>query len=417
MGRLATAGPWSKPCARPAGRASRFVATLGKEPEHESRARHGWEAVADWLEGRAPAVQGPPGQRLAETPRPQWAQGDLRGVRGERVRDFGPVCLALSLWRRLGRHTLLRELMEPGAEHVPWERTACLLTLSRFCGQKSEREVAERGDADSALEALLGVPFSRINDARLYRRLDVLLAQKDRLCAHLHERSRSWFGVEFEFLSYDVTSTYFEGKAEGNVKAGHGSSRLCARANARGGPTANKSTSALGVTPEGLPIGFEVFAGHTAEAATVEERVEAMEKKHGVARRLRVLDRGMIREENIDFLREKGARHLVGTPQKPLQAFEAARLEASGWTEVPPGVEGKLVAPPDGAGGEQYVLGRSSARREKELARLEPQRERLRAPLDRPPARLARRPAKDAGKIERRIGRWLGRFPAAERPG
>lgn len=30
-------------------------------------------------------------------------------------------------------------------------------------------------------------------------------------------------------------------------------------------------------------------------------------------------------------------------------------------------------------------------------------------------ASLQRRPAKDAGRIERRIGRWLGRFPAAER--
>jgi hypothetical protein len=35
--------------------------------------------------------------------------------------------------------------------------------------------------------------------------------------------------------------------------------------------------------------------------------------------------------------------------------------------------------------------------------------------LDRTHASLQRRPAKDPGKVERRIGRWLGRFPAAER--
>jgi hypothetical protein len=78
-------------------------------------------------------------------------------------------------------------------------------------------------------------------------------------------------------------------------------------------------------------------------------------------------------------------------------------------------VEVKLVAHPDGQGQEQYVLCRSSARRQKEAAMIEGARQRLRVQLDKTHALLQRRPAKDAGKIERRIGRWLGRFPAAER--
>jgi hypothetical protein len=47
--------------------------------------------------------------------------------------------------------------------------------------------------------------------------LDVLHAHKDALCAHLMERYRSWFGVRFECLLYDVTSTYFEGQAMKNT--------------------------------------------------------------------------------------------------------------------------------------------------------------------------------------------------------
>ena len=187
-----------------------IVATLGKEPGLDSTSRRGWEDIADLLEGRVPRpVQGELGQDLAEGPGPQWAQVDLRGLRVERVRDFGQVYLALALWRRLGLHTLLGELIEPGREEVPWELRACVLTLARFCGQRSELEVAQRWYADSALEDLLGVPFGQINDARLYRGLDVLHAHKDQLCTHLLERYQSWFGVQFEFLLYDVTSTYF----------------------------------------------------------------------------------------------------------------------------------------------------------------------------------------------------------------
>jgi transposase len=391
------------------GPRQQVVATLGKEPGLERASRHGWEEVADLLDGRAPAVQGRLGEPLDPAPaRRQWAQVDVGGVRVERGRDFGQVYLALSLWRRLGLHTLLRELIEPGAESVPWELTACILTLARFCGQRSELEVAERWYADSALEDLLGVPFSRINDARLYRGLDVLHAHKDKLCAHLQERYRSWFGIEFEFLLYDVTSTYFEGKAEANKKANRGYSR-----DQR--PDCKQVNIGLVVTPEGLPVGYEVFAGNTTDVTTVEEMVELMETKYGKPKRIWVMDRGMVSEENIDFLRERGARYIVGTPKSQLKTFEAALLEDKDWAEVQPGVEVKLVAHPDGAPDEQYVLCRSSARREKELAMLTRQRERLRAQLDKTHATLQRRPAKDAGKIERRIGRWLGRFPAAER--
>jgi hypothetical protein len=84
------------------------------------------------------------GQKLSAAPAAQWAQVDLRGVRVERVREFGTVYLGLALWRRLGLHTLLQELIPPGQEEVPWELTACILSLARFCGQRSELEVAER---------------------------------------------------------------------------------------------------------------------------------------------------------------------------------------------------------------------------------------------------------------------------------
>jgi transposase len=386
-----------------------IVACLGKEPGVDSPARHGWEDIADLLEGRPAApVQGELGQTLAAAPRPQWAQVDLRGLSVERVRDFGQVYLGLSLWRRLGLHTLLGELIESGREEVPWELTACILTLARFCGQKSELEVAERWYADSALEDLLGVPFGQINDARLYRGLDVLHAHKDQLCAHLQERYQSWFGVQFEFLLYDVTSTYFEGQALRNEKAARGYSR-----DQR--PDCKQVNIGLVVTPEGLPIGYEIFSGNTADVTTVEDMVRLMEDKYGRPQRIWVLDRGMISEENIDFLRGRQARYIVGTPKAQLKRFQAKLLEEENWQEVQPGVEVKLVRHPDGATDEQYVLCRSAARRQKEAAMIELQRQRLRAQLDKTHATLQRRAAKDPGQIERRIGRWLGRFPGAER--
>jgi transposase len=201
---------------------------------------------------------------------------------------------------------------------------------------------------------------------------------------------------------------YFEGQAKANAKAARGYSR-----DQR--PDCKQVNIGLVVTPEGLPIGYEVFAGNTADVTTVEDMVKLMEEKYGQAKRIWVLDRGMISEENIDFLRQRDARYLVGTPKSQLKKFQAQLLDQKDWAQVQAGVEVKLVAHPDGGPGEQYILCRSSARRQKEAAMIELARQRLRAQLDKTHASLQRRPVKDPGPIERRIGRWLGRFPAAER--
>jgi transposase len=134
------------------------------------------------------------------------------------------------------------------------------------------------------------------------------------LCAHLMGRYRSWFGVRFEFLLYDMTSTFFEGQAMRNNKAARGYSR-----DKR--PDCKQVCIGLMMTSEGLPLAYEVFVGNRADVTTVKKIVEAMEKKYGVAQRVWILDRGMVSEENIEFLRAKGAHYVVSTPQEPVASI------------------------------------------------------------------------------------------------
>jgi len=382
------------------------VATLGKLPGLDGQVYASWEAIDDLLEGRTAGVQLELGQE-AEAAAALWREVDVRGVRVERVREFGEVYLALALWRRLGLHGLLNELIPCGREEVPWERIVCLLTVARFCAQKSELGVAERWYGRTALEDLLGVSWEKINDDRLYRGLDELHAHKEQLTQHLLQRYQSWFGVGFEFLIYDVTSTFFEGQALGNTKAARGYSRDHR-------PDCKQVCIGLVVSPEGLPLAYEVFAGNRNDVTTVEEIITVMEEKYGQAQRIWVLDRGMVSEENIEFLRTRQAQYLVGTPKAQLRQFEAALLEDKDWQQVRPDVEVKLLPHPDGKGQEQFVLCRSQARREKEKAMLARQEQRLWQKLLGIHRRLQKKPA-PAEEIERRVGRWLGRYPAADK--
>lgn len=387
------------------GPRQQVIARLGKLAGAEVSVARGWEDLDALLEGRAVARQleldGP-----AKPTTATWQEVNLSGVRVERLRQFGRIYLGLALWRRLGLHTLLQSLLPAGQADIGWDQIACVLTLGRFCAQPSELAVAERWFDDTALEDLLGVPLEKINEARLYRGLDELLPHKEALCQQLLQRYRDWFGVRFEFLLYDVTSTYFEGLAEGNAKAARGYSRDHR-------PDCKQVCIGLVVTPEGLPIGYEVFAGNRADVTTVEDIVTAMEEKYGQAERVWVMDRGMVSEENLEFLRARQAYYLVGTPKTQLRRYEQALVEKENWQEVEPGIEVKILPHPDG-GEEGFVLCRSVARQQKEQAMLELQRQRLLAKLAQMDARLRRRPTETV-RIERRIGRWLGRHPAAER--
>lgn len=386
------------------GPRQRIVGNLGKLPGLDEEERIGWEEVGQILSGqprkRQPSLFG------SEPEPPDWATVDLRCVKADRLRRFGDVYLALAVWKRLGLDGLLREVMAEDGAEIGWDLLACLLVLARFCEPSSELAIAERFYGKTALDDLLGIPTGKINGDRLYRALDALLPYKDAICSHLVGRYAQWFGTQVDFLLYDVTSTYFEGKAERN--------RLVARGYSRDHrPDCQQVCIGLVVTPEGLPVGYEVFAGNRADVTTLDDMIELLEERYGQARRIWVFDRGIVSEKNLEELRERGARYVVGTPKSMLRRFEAELLE-EGWERAAEsGVEVKTVGHPD-SGSDSFILCRSTQRREKERAMLRKQAERLEEKL------LAVQRSIRAGRLrnrataERRIGRWLGRFTRAE---
>jgi hypothetical protein len=211
------------------GPRQRVVASLGKlDDEEVAGLRGGWDDLTALLRGEAPsrAPQTPefPGFASAKPPAPtaQWERADVGGLRVERTRDFGESYLGLALWHRLKLDELLATLLPASRESVAWSHVAALLTVARFCAQRSELGVAEHWYDTTALDDLLVLDTAAVNDARLYRGLDQLGAHKEALCAHLMTRYREWFGVRFEFLLDAVTSTYLEGEAERNPQAQRG---------------------------------------------------------------------------------------------------------------------------------------------------------------------------------------------------
>jgi len=379
------------------GPRQRVVATLGKLVGFDREERIGWDEIGRILSGKPRAVPG-----LFDQPEdpPSWATVNLKGVRVERLRHFGDVYVGLLLWNRLGFGEFCKEQMRSGREEVPWWIMAGILVLARFCAPSSELQIAESWYGKTALEDLLGVTSDKIDEDRLYRALDVLLPHKDELCGHLQKRYGELFGCSFDFLFYDITSTYFEGSAKGNPQAKRGYSR-------DGRPDCVQVCIGLVTTREGLPIAFEVFDGNRPDVTTPREMVAIMEAKYGKADRVWVMDRGMVSEENLSFLRSTGARYVVGTPKSMLKKFEHELVDQD-WEEVQPGVDVKLCRSPEGTE-ETFVLCRSAGRKEKENAILSRFVDNLETRLGKLAEQAQAGKVRDRQKVERQIGRLLER--------
>ena len=380
-----------------------IVSYLGKLDAGDQEYYHSWDDIAALLDGRRGAVQGD----LFERPKPipEWREINVSGIEVKRVREFGQVWAALAVWRRLGLDRLFAGLMPEGREDIRWDLIACVLTAAKFCEQDTENAVAGEWLPQTALCDVLGLDEEKVNLTRMYRGLDEILAHKDAVCAHLQSRWGEWFGTKLDFMLYDVTSSYFEGACESNPLAQRGYSR-------DNRPDCKQVCIGLVVTPDGMPVGYEVFAGNRADTTTMQDIVSLMEEKYGHANRVWVTDRGMSSEENITFLEGRGSFYLMGASRSLLKHYESEFHDGGGWQSIREGLSVKLVK---GAGNEKYVLCKSADRAKKEQSMLQRQLDKFRACIEKKSRLLAAKPSPKMQSIQQSVGRLRERYPSASK--
>jgi len=334
-----------------------------------------------------------------DEPQAEWVEVDTANVRVENQREFGGAWLALELIRRLQLDALLEEVIPRGKEEIPWSKIALILIICRLCNPSSELHVAEHDYKSTALAELLGVPNEKVYDERLYRALDKLLPHKEALEKHLKNRLGTLFDLDYDLLLYDVTSTYFEGLCERNPQAQRGYSRD-KRSDCK------QVCIGLVVTRDGVPLGYEVFAGNRNDVKTWREIVTTMEARYGRANRIWCGDRGMMSKENIEFMESGDRRYIIGASKGTLRKFERQLLEED-WRTIREGLEVKMCPSPDG-GKEMYILCRSRDRREKEKAMHERFEGRIDEALEKVRASCEKRQWKKE-VIDRRVGKIMAK--------
>src|ERR1700752_1048032 len=278
-----------------------------------------------------------------------------------RPRQWGACWLAGLLWRELQLDRFWTERLLPSRKGTRWEQILQVLAAYRLIAPGSEWKLHREWFGNSAMADLLGTDFGLAEAHKLYACHDRLLAHKDALFSHLVARWRDLFNADFDVLLYDLTSTYFEINAadvpEGDERR-HGYSPVKR-------PDCPQVVIRLVVTPDGLPLAYEVLPGNTADCKTLRTFLDKIEQQYGRARRVWVMDRGIPTEAVLAEMRSSDppVQYLVGTPKGRLSQLEKPLL-AKPWVEAREGVQVKLLA----EDGELYVYAESVDRVSKERA-------------------------------------------------
>jgi transposase len=362
------------------------------------------------LPGPAPSAHDAPAAELT-SPDPLVSVHTDR-VAVEQPRPAGHIHVGREFWRRLGLDEILKSL-----GFTPWLVTlTCAMALNRLIDPKAEYAMPD-WIRSTAMADILGVDFAHLGDDRLYRNLDCLHPHRATIESGLAKNEQSLFDLGNTILLYDLTSTYFEGKAALIPKAKRGYSRDHR-------PDCKQLVVGLVIGREGFPRAHEIFEGNTQDRKTLASMLDLLEKRVGLpAGSTVVVDRGMAYAENIAELRRRKLHYLVAAHQKERDVYLAEFETGDAFQEVirqpsprnPHQKKSVVRIKSHSTDNEILVLCISSERVEKDRAIRVKQEERFLRDVAKLQVRIEKGQLKHELKIGEAIGRLKERYPRVAR--
>lgn len=272
-------------------------------------------------------------------------------------RQWGACWLACELWDTLKLDEFWDKRLGISRKGTRWLNVLKTLVAYRLIRPGSEFKLHRQWFQRSAMADLLDESSAIASKNTLYRCLDRLLTHREALFSHLTQQWRNLFNAHYDVLLYDLTSTYFEcdPPETSDSKRRFGYSRDHR-------PDCVQVVIALVVTPEGFPLGYEVYPGNTRDTATLRDFLDRIKTQYGHVDRVWLMDRGIPTEDTLEHMRkEPDTFYLVGTPKGRLTKLERSLLHLP-WHQARDQVRVKMLE----TEGEFYLYVESTDRVTKE---------------------------------------------------
>ena len=352
-----------------------------------------------------------------EEDRPRNRANDLVAVHTdevttERHREAGSVYVGYQFWKRLGLDAILADVGLTARARM----LTCVMTINRLVHPSSELAMPD-WIRSTALDDLMGVDFTWLAEDSLYRNLDRLPPRRAAIESALFAREQTLFNLDRTVFLYDLTSTYFEGRAERNPKARRGYSR-----DKR--PDCKQVVVGLVVNRDGFPIAHEVFEGNAQDRTTLGTMLDLIDRRVGLKPgQTVVVDRGMAHDDNLKEITDRNLHYMVASRQSERDEWLADFEDTEGFEEVirqpsprnPFQKKSRIQVKMRRRGDQTLVLCLSHERKEKDRAIREKQEGRFLADVAKLEERVRRSGLVKPVKIEEAMGRLKERYSRVAR--
>ena len=314
------------------------------------------------------------------------------------VRTLGGEHVGLELLRELGFCNIFKEL---GFAQKQID-LSCAAIVARLVNPLSEKGTREWLMCQSAMDELLGTSFSKLSNNALYRISDLLYLHKDTIEAFLSKRQKEMFKLEEKIILYDLTNTYFEGKALANPKAKRGRSKEKRH-------DSPLLTLGLLIDERGFAKKSRIMPGNISEPGTLIKVLEDLEGKelvleayHEKKNTTIVIDAGIASEDNLKMLKTLGYDYVCVARNR--NSFERPREDDL--VEIREKRDSKIEAKLIKRGGENILFCKSKQKELKERSMLKRAKEKFEKGIQEIQESLKKpRGTKKHEKVIERIGR------------
>ena len=235
---------------------------------------------------------------------------DINELSLEEPKDYLSCAVALHFWEYWNLRSVFPS--DKSKKEVSTNDMASILTSLRFV-QTCSKSFSVKLYKDTTLPELTGVSCEKYNKSRIFRELENIEKYREEIGRHIFKQAMDKGDTKGKVLFYDLSSANVTGLRCVMAKWGHCKDGYMTHV-----------VLLLVITPEGYPVYWEILEGNTSDSKTIEGLINKVESIYGKIDSILCFDRGMVSDNNLKYLQNKGIKFITALDGNQLNYFDIA---------------------------------------------------------------------------------------------
>jgi len=227
-------------------------------------------------------------------------------IDSQSAKTYGEIQVFKKLWNDLGLKKILYKHISNLKNETDYVETVFAMVCNRLVDPCSKRATNEWK------KDVYEPDWDKIELHHFYRALDYLIEQKENVEVELFHAVKKAFDCKVDVVMFDTTNISYWGegnKAEELLKHGHAKNKRF---------DLKQVTVGLIMDQNGTPLGHEVWPGNMSDKPAFVEVIDKIKDKYEIGKVILVADRGMISQDNLNYLEEKKYEYVLGVKMRQL---------------------------------------------------------------------------------------------------